>query len=124
MKKGRANIQGSWGESAAAEYLMANQHKILEKNYKRTGGEVDIISMEGDCLVFTEVKTWTSLPPEELSRVISRSKRQHILRTAELFLLEHPEYRERSIRFDIILLSGKHGLRHYANAFQGADEAW
>ena len=112
--------QGRWGEQAAASYLRSAGHRILQKNYKRITGEVDIISMDGEVIVCTEVKTWFGVPCEDLERAISRTKQRRIAATAAVFLLEFPRYAGCAVRFDVILIGRDTGLVHFADAFQGA----
>lgn len=53
----RHNDFGKWGEQKATEFLMEKGYRILERNWKSFKGEIDIIAMENDTLVFVEVKT-------------------------------------------------------------------
>lgn len=118
---GRSAAIGRWGETAAGEYLLGIGHRILQKNYKRHTGEVDIISMDGDCIVCTEVKTWFGAQQDDLSRALSPSKQRRVARTAQMFLLENGQYRESPVRFDVVCIGPKTGLSHYTDAFQGAE---
>ena len=59
---------GILGEKMAADFLARNGYRILENNYRCPGGEVDIIALHGETLVFVEVRTKRSLSfgsPEE-----------------------------------------------------------
>lgn len=47
---------GRRGESRAARYLKGLGYRIIRRNYKSPSGEVDIIAMDGETLVFVEVK--------------------------------------------------------------------
>ena len=51
---------GRWGERQARDYLEDQGFVIREKNYRCKLGEIDIIVLDGGCLVFVEVKTRTS----------------------------------------------------------------
>ena len=55
-----SNARGIRGENTAALYMEKSGFVILERNYRRTACEVDIIATEGDVLVFTEVKARSS----------------------------------------------------------------
>ena len=61
MKNGarRADRQalGAFGERVAAAHLEAKGYRILERNYRRREGEIDIVAVSGGCLVFVEVRT-------------------------------------------------------------------
>ena len=48
---------GQMGEAVAAEYLIKRQHKILDKNYRKPWGEIDIVTVLAGRLFFIEVKT-------------------------------------------------------------------
>lgn len=62
---------GSHGENLACEYLKRQGYKILERNFRIRGGEIDIVAKDGDYLVFVEVKTRYSheygLPVESMT---------------------------------------------------------
>ena len=47
---------GNYGEHLACEYLKKLGYKILERNFRIRGGEIDIVAKDGDYLVFVEVK--------------------------------------------------------------------
>lgn len=49
-------LSGSEGESFAADYLIKNGYRILERNFRTPLGEIDIIARDGETLVFIEVK--------------------------------------------------------------------
>lgn len=51
---------GILGEKLACEFLGRNGYRIVEKNYRCPGGEIDIIARQEDTLVFIEVRTKTS----------------------------------------------------------------
>ncbi len=51
---------GRKGEDLAAEYLSSKGYRILERNWRWSRAEADIIAMDGEVLVFVEVKTRTS----------------------------------------------------------------
>lgn len=50
---------GKYGEDRAAEFLARLDYEIVERNWRGTGGEIDIVARDRDCLVFAEVKTRT-----------------------------------------------------------------
>ncbi len=51
---------GKYGEDLAADYLKRLGYKIIERNFRIRGGEIDIIAFDGSCTVYVEVKTRTS----------------------------------------------------------------
>ena len=95
MKKGRRF------EDIACEYLTSLGYGILHRNFYCRGGEIDIIALDGDVLVFVEVKgTTTELNPAER---IDYKKLQRIYKCAEEFLLKTPA---QECRVDAILVEG------------------
>lgn len=64
-------LKGLKGEDLACDYLKNLGYKIIERNYRIRGGEIDIVCREGNILVFVEVKTRNSyeygLPVESMT---------------------------------------------------------
>lgn len=62
---------GKSGEDLASNFLQKQGYKIIERNFRIRGGEIDIIAIDGDALVFVEVKTRSShrfgLPQESIN---------------------------------------------------------
>jgi putative endonuclease len=48
---------GQYGERVAAGYLEAAGYEVLERNWRCLRGEIDIVALDGECLVICEVKT-------------------------------------------------------------------
>lgn len=91
---------GDFGEEVAAEYLTENGYEILERNYTVRGGEIDIICMDKEELVFVEVKTRKSDIYGLPSEAIDRRKAEHIRCAAERYYQQNPV--DCNIRFDAI----------------------
>jgi len=53
-------IEGKYGEDLACAYLKKLGYKIVERNFRIRGGEIDIIALDGKTLVYVEVKTRSS----------------------------------------------------------------
>lgn len=91
---------GKLGESAAVAYLERKGHQIVVCNFRFERKEVDIISLDKNILVFTEVKTRANYDfgfPEE---AIGLKKQEHIKTVALSFLSNNPIYDQ--MRFDMI----------------------
>lgn len=116
---------GAKGEDAACRYLSHKDYLILDRNWRCQFGEVDIVAMDGDDLVFVEVKTrsgYASGFPEE---AVTSEKRRRYEGIALAYLAEHPSIRSVSLRFDVmsITMVGNHRavLRHHQDAFGRGD---
>ena len=53
-------VVGRIGESATAQYLIGIGFQILDRNWRIKGGEIDLVCLDGETIVFVEVKTRTS----------------------------------------------------------------
>ena len=95
---------GQYGEEQAAAYLKDLGYRILERNCRVGGHEVDIIARDGRFAVFCEVKTRT-LSPEALKRFgrpalsVSKEQRKNLAKAASAYLYRHRGMRA---RFDIL----------------------
>ena len=110
---------GQNGEEKAAQYLIEKGYEIIERNYKTKSGEIDIIAKKAETIVFLEVKTLPQATPDMLSSVLNQQKLQRILKTSKRFLLNHRQYSNSYIRFDVIVLDmqGLPEVYHIENAF-------
>lgn len=112
---------GRRGERAARRRLRRLRHRILARNYRCPLGEIDIISVDGDTVVFSEVKSRSAsaqTPPDQLVR---RAQWLRIERAARYFQMERC-VQERPFRFDLLSIeidnSKKLTVEHFENAFQ------
>jgi putative endonuclease len=108
--------KGRAGEDMAAAYLEKKGIKILEKNFRSRKGEIDIVALDGETLIFVEVKAWSSYGIDALEHAINAKKRHKIIETSKYFLSLHREYRYMAIRFDVIFVSSGE-VTHLASAF-------
>lgn len=106
---------GTEGESAARDYIVSKGGKILEMNFRRPSGEIDIIAKMRKTILFIEVKRRSSLRFGRPSEAVDPRKQTHILRTAMLYLQENG-LEDAPVRFDIIEILPA-GVNHIENAF-------
>ena len=107
---------GKQGESIAAEFLEAKGYRILDRNWRKQKGEIDIIAMYNGELVFIEVKTsanqW-SIPDAKVN-----AKKLKMLGDTAFAYMEDQGYNW-SFRIDIvsIIISKDQPVRieHYEN---------
>lgn len=99
--------KGSRGETAACAFLIEHGFQILKRNWRYKRAEVDIIAMEGETLVFIEVKARKTEgfgPPEAF---VSSRKQRMLASAASAFCHESNYVGE--LRFDVaaVLFSDK-----------------
>jgi putative endonuclease len=100
---------GAAAETLAAEFLQARGLKIVKRNYRCRGGEIDLIARHGDTLVFVEVRLRTSNAFGGARASITAAKRRRLKFAAGLFLSGLA--REPACRFDAVLLDGLDAAR-------------
>ncbi len=81
--------KGKLGEDAAVEELVRRGHRIIERNYRKPCGEIDIISEINGFIVFTEVKTRKLNSIVSGLEAVDTLKRSRIIRTADCYLNEY-----------------------------------
>ncbi len=99
---------GRIGEDIACEFLVRKGFQIVERNYLRPWGEIDIIALRGVITRFVEVKTFSrEMRQGEISRessgwhpeeLVDRRKLQKLVRTASLYM----EGREDEYQIDVV----------------------
>ena len=83
--------RGKAGEDAVFDYLQEKGYRILARNYRKKGGEIDIIAQDGDTAVFVEVKTRKYGAMDSGTGAMTKSKMRRIIATSEEYMYEHKE---------------------------------
>ena len=98
---------------------MSKGYKILEKNYLRKTGEIDIIALSSeDYLVAVEVKYRSSDRFGSPFGAVTYAKQKKIYLTLLFYMNEHNISLETGCRFDVIGIYGDGRLVHLTNAFE------
>ncbi len=106
--------KGRKGEKIAQHYLKLRLYKILETNYRRKTGEIDIIAKRGKYIIFIEVKYRKNADKGLPREAVTPFKQRQIKRTAEMYIVENNV--KCDLRFDVIEIMGKK-VEHIKNAF-------
>lgn len=118
MISGAKIIEGRRGEDIAANYLAKKGYKIIDRNFRLRNGEIDIVAMHKNVLVFVEVKTRTSQDFGTPFEAITPWKINTLLRVAQYYKLTHPKLPEQ-LRIDAISVElkdfGKPVIEHIEN---------
>jgi len=80
--------QGAYGENLACDFLKKQGYKILERNFRIRGGEIDVIAKDGDTLVYVEVKTRSSNQFGTPEESITVKKIRFLERAAKFYRLK------------------------------------
>lgn len=112
---------GNRGENLAAEHLQRQGFQILERQLRGHFGELDLVALDADTVVFVEVKTRATMAAGDPTEAITRAKQKKITQSAVAYL-KRRGWLERRSRIDVvsILWQGRDGqpeIRHYRSAF-------
>lgn len=110
---------GREGERLAEHYLVKKGYRLVERNYRCAGGEVDLILLDRRVIVFVEVKTRTDHDFGTPLEAVEPRKQRRMIFAAQYFLHQKQLY-ERDARFDVVGISwpgGEPVLDHVQNAF-------
>jgi len=111
--------KGRLGEEEASRYLEGKGHRILERNYRVGRGEIDLITMHGETLVFVEVKSGFTDAYGEPEDRVDRRKQMKIGKVASAYLA-WKDPGQADCRFDVVSVVWKNGhvsIRHIEDAF-------
>ena len=96
-----ANPTARLGEEIASDFLKKQGYKIVERNFRKGYGEIDIIAIDHGVLAFVEVKTSNSDFLESPLEHINYFKLKTLVRGAQYYKLLHPELPD-SLRLDAV----------------------
>ena len=107
---------GSTYEEIAVKYLEKKGFQILERNYRCRFGEIDVIALDGETLVFLEVKYRAGNSCGSPAEAVSREKQRRICRVADWYCMVHRISECQPCRFDVVAISGRN-IEVIKNAF-------
>ena len=112
---------GDRGEDLAARYLEQQSFRIIERQLRGLYGELDLVALDADTVVFVEVKTRSTSAAGDPTEAVTPAKQQKITRSA-LAYLKRRGWLERRCRFDVVSILWHEGgrtpeVRHYPSAF-------
>ena len=114
---------GNLGEEVAANFLVGKGYKILERNFRCKGGEVDIVASDPSdkSLVFVEVKARKDLSYGVPQLAVNSFKQRQVSKAALTWLSKKRKH-DQNARFDVIAIlldaNGLHKVEHIVNAFE------
>ncbi len=111
-------VKGKSGEMLVRDFLVSKGYSILECNYRNKIGEVDIIAMDKNILVFIEVKSRTSTSYGYAFEAVDLKKQRKIINTS-LVYIKFKNYKDIQLRYDIIEVYFQKDIKinHLVNAF-------
>ncbi len=89
-------------EQQAVQWIEKRGVRVLNRNFRRKTGEIDIIAVDGEYLVFIEVRSRAPSRFAVAAATVDRKKQLRLVRTAQLFLQCNTALAHRPCRFDVI----------------------
>jgi putative endonuclease len=112
-------VLGAIGEDVAARLLEDGGFEVVDRNWRVTEGELDLVARRGDLIAFCEVKTRRTDHWGDPSEAVAPHKQIRLRKLAALWMREQKPG-PASIRFDVfsvIVRDGRTDVRHIADAF-------
>lgn len=103
--------RGRQTEELAARHLERCGVRLIARNFRCRGGELDVIGLEDGMLLFVEVRQRARTDFGGALASVDARKQRRLRRAAEYFRLCHPVWRRHRARFDVIALDGPPGER-------------
>lgn len=122
MTTAPARTTGARSEELALAHLQQAGLTLLARNVRYRHGELDLVMLDGATIAFVEVRQRAHAGHGDALASITRSKRDKLIRTAQLWLAANPSHAHRTCRFDVVTFDGG-GDDANAHWLRGAFEA-
>ena len=99
---------GDQAEDLAVAHLERAGLRVLQRNYRVRGGEIDCIALDDETLVFVEVRYRKNNRFGGAGASIDHRKQQRLIHAAQVYLMKNPRQANRPCRFDCVLLDAMH----------------
>jgi putative endonuclease len=91
---------GRTGEELAVQWLVAQDFQLLERNWKHSYFELDLIAVKNEVLHFVEVKTRTNDTYGHPEEGVTSKKMERLMNAGEEYLAQNPKWKR--IQYDIL----------------------
>lgn len=105
LKKAQHLLTGESAEQDACKFLIKNKLKLVSKNFSCKFGEIDLIMLDEQSLVFVEVRYRKNSQFGSGAESITISKQRKLIKTASYYLQQNPKTSQYATRFDVISMS-------------------
>lgn len=99
-------MHGAEAEDAAQRLLEARGLRLVCRNYRCRGGELDLVMLDGEALVVVEVRARSHPGFASAAESVDARKQARIVHATQLFLASHPREAMRPLRFDVVTFDG------------------
>lgn len=112
----RAYEKGRNAEDQAARMLAGHGYRILSRRYRSPAGEIDLVAEKDRHVAFVEVKARRSL--SDAAWAVTPRQQRRIADAASHWLQNFPEYQDRDMSFDAVLIASLGASEYIQDAFR------
>lgn len=114
-------MNGAAEEQLALDYLLKQGLKLVARNFRARGGELDLVLRNAQTLVIAEVRKRSHRGFGSGADSVDARKQQRIILAARQFLMQHSEFSSLPVRFDVVGLDEQNRIDWIPDAFDLAD---
>lgn len=112
--------RGAQAEDAALRLLEHGGLRLVARNFRCRGGELDLVMLDGETLVIVEVRARGNAHFASAAESVDARKQARIVLATQMYLLKYAPHAQRAIRFDVVAFDGRSGPRWIRAAFDAA----
>lgn len=105
-------MKGADAEARAAQYLQVLGRRVVAQNYRIRGGEIDLVTLDGSVLVFTEVRHRSSTRYGGAAASVTPQKLALMFRAAQSYLLREHGREDLLCRLEVLTIDGPADTGH------------
>lgn len=110
--------RGRSAEDAALTLLCGHGLRLLARNVRSRGGEIDLVMRDGDTVVFVEVRSRRRSDYGTAAESVGARKQQRLIHAARTWLARNPRDARRPLRFDVVAYTGAEEAEWLRNAIE------
>lgn len=95
-------MTGAEAEDLALRHLQRQGLRLVARNVRYKGGEIDLVMLDGATLVIVEVRLRSNAQFGSAAESVDARKQRRIVLATQLYLLDHPAQAQRALRFDVV----------------------
>jgi putative endonuclease len=106
MERPSTQSSGAAAESLARQYLERHGLRLITQNWLCRRGELDLVMLDGDTVVFVEVRYRRHVAWGGALESVDGRKRERLVTAAQTFLQQESRWTRHPCRFDVVAVSG------------------
>lgn len=114
-------MKGAREEDLALQYLEAQGLRLIDRNVRARGGELDLVMRDGGALVIVEVRKRGNVNFGSAAESVDARKRARVIHAAQAMLAQRPDLARLPARFDVVALDATDRIEWIRAAFDASD---